>query len=49
MYYVLKLYLKDEETKKEFKRLIVEYGTADKTIKQIILAYKAGRLDTEFL
>lgn len=49
VYCVLKLYLKDDELRKDIKHMIVDYGTADKAMRQVILAYKAGRLNTTFL
>lgn len=43
-YHIIKLYVKDEETKKAFKHLIVDFGTSDAAIKQIVLSYQSGLL-----
>lgn len=36
MYYKMMLYLKDEATRKRLKVYIVEHGTADKAIKEML-------------
>lgn len=36
----LVLNLKDRETKVEFKKIIAEFGTSDKAIKELISRYK---------
>lgn len=41
-YTELKLYLKSEDTKRDFKELIAHYGTGDKAVKAIIQSYKSG-------
>ena len=43
-YVEMKLYLNDEETKREFRKIIVDFDTADKTIKAFISAYKTNPL-----
>jgi hypothetical protein len=35
-YVPITIYLKDEETKKQFKKIIVEYGTGHKAIRAFI-------------
>jgi len=41
-YFEMKIYLKDEDTFKNFKHYIVDFGTADNAIKSLILAYKTN-------
>lgn len=47
-YFEIKLYLNDEETRKDLKHLIIDFGTADKAMKAVVLAHKSGIFKTKF-